>query len=128
TRPLLQGARLTSWELQRAGIEVTLICDNAAASLLRAGKVECVIVGADRIAANGDVANKIGTYGLAVLAREHGVPFYVAAPSTTFDLSLLSGEEIPIEERAAEEVVSGFGKRTAPRGVAVYNPAFDVTP
>jgi methylthioribose-1-phosphate isomerase len=128
TRPLLQGARLTSWELERAGIGVTLLCDNAAASLLGTGKVQCVIVGADRIAANGDVANKIGTYGVALLAREHRVPFYVAAPSTTFDLTLSSGQEIPIEERAPGEVVNGFGRRTAPRGVAVYNPAFDVTP
>ena len=100
TRPLLQGARLTSWELQRAGIDVTVICDNAAASVLQSGRVQCVVVGADRIAANGDVANKVGTYGVAVLAREHGVPFYVAAPSTTFDLSLRSGAEIPIEDGA----------------------------
>ncbi|HVR73924.1 MAG TPA: s-methyl-5-thioribose-1-phosphate isomerase, partial [Planctomycetota bacterium] len=128
TRPLLQGARLTSWELGRAGVHVTLICDSAAASVIGSGRVHCVIVGADRIASNGDVANKIGTYGVAVLAREHGVPFYVAAPTTTFDLKLRSGKEIPIEERAAGEVVEGFGRRTAPRGVEVFNPAFDVTP
>jgi methylthioribose-1-phosphate isomerase len=128
TRPLLQGARLTAWELRRAGIDVTVLCDNAAPSLLRSGRIGCVIVGADRIAANGDVANKIGTYGVAVLARENGVPFYVAAPTSTFDASILRGEDIPIEERAADEVLAGFGKRTAPPGVAAYNPAFDVTP
>jgi methylthioribose-1-phosphate isomerase len=128
TRPLLQGARLTSWELRRGGIDVTLICDGAAASVIASGKVQCVVVGADRIARNGDTANKIGTYGLAVLAREHGVPFYVAAPGTTFDLGIGSGSEIPIEERPADEVARSFGKRTAPEGVAVYNPAFDVTP
>ena len=128
TRPLLQGARLTAWELQQAGVDVTVLCDNAAASLMRSGQVQCVVTGADRIAANGDVANKIGTYGVAVLAREHGIPFYVAAPSTTFDLTLKSGAEIPIEQRAAREVAEGFGRRTVPRGVPVYNPAFDVTP
>jgi methylthioribose-1-phosphate isomerase len=128
TRPLLQGARLTSWELSRAGIDVTLLCDSAAASVLRSKEVDCVVVGADRIARNGDVANKIGTYGVAVAARAHGVPFYVAAPSTTFDLTLRSGAEIPIEERSASEVVEGARGRTAPGGVAVYNPAFDVTP
>lgn len=128
TRPLLQGARLTAWELVQAGIEVTLICDNMAAVVMRQGKVDLVVVGADRIAANGDTANKIGTYGVAVLAREHGVPFYVAAPASTFDLSLPSGEGIPIEERKPEEVTHGFGRQTAPEGVRVYNPAFDVTP
>ena len=128
TRPLLQGARLTAWELRRAGIDVTVLCDNAAPSLLRSGRIGCVIVGADRIAANGDVANKIGTYGVAVLARENGIPFYVAAPTSTFDASIGSGEDIPIEERSADEVLAGFGKRTAPPGVAAYNPAFDVTP
>ena len=128
TRPLLQGARLTTWELKQAGIDVTLICDNAAASVLRSGRVQCVVVGADRIAANGDVANKIGTYGVAVLARENGVPFYVAAPSTTFDVDVLRGEDIPIEERAAEEIVGKPGKRIAPAGITVFNPAFDVTP
>ena len=128
TRPLLQGARLTAWELMQAGIDVTLICDNMAAVVMRQGKVNLVVVGADRIAANGDTANKIGTYGVAILAREHGVPFYVAAPVSTFDLSLPSGEGIPIEERKPEEVTHGFGRQTAPNGVKVYNPAFDVTP
>ncbi len=128
TRPLLQGARLTTWELMQAGIDVTLICDSMAAVVMRQGKVNLVVVGADRIAANGDTANKIGTYGVAVLAREHAVPFYVAAPVSTFDLSLANGEGIPIEERKAEEVTHGFGKQTAPDGVKVYNPAFDVTP
>jgi len=128
TRPLLQGARLTMWELMRAGIDCTLICDNMAAAVMRQGKVDLVLVGADRIAANGDTANKIGTYGVAVLARHHGVPLYVAAPSSTFDLRLESGDEIPIEERGAEEVTHGFGRRTAPAGAKVYCPAFDVTP
>ena len=128
TRPLLQGARLTTWELMHAGIDVTLICDNMAAVVMREGKVHLVVVGADRIAGNGDTANKIGTYSVALLARAHSVPFYVAAPLSTFDLSLSSGDEIPIEERAAEEVTQGFGKRTAPEGVKVYCPAFDVTP
>jgi methylthioribose-1-phosphate isomerase len=128
TRPLLQGARLTAWELQRQGIEVTLICDNMAGSLLRRGAIRAIFVGADRIAANGDTANKIGTYPLAVLARENGVPFYVVAPTSTFDLALDSGDGIPIEERAPEEVTEGFGPRTAPPDVRVYNPAFDVTP
>jgi methylthioribose-1-phosphate isomerase len=128
TRPLLQGARLTSWELARVGIETTLICDSVAPVALRDGRIHAVVVGADRVARNGDTANKIGTYGLAVQAREHGVPFYVAAPSTTFDFDIRSGKEIPIEERAAEEVTQGFGELTAPPGVGVYNPAFDVTP
>lgn len=128
TRPLLQGARLTAWELQQAGIEATLICDNMAAWVMKGGRVDCVIVGADRIVANGDVANKIGTYSLAVLAREHDIPFYVAAPTTTFDLSLDNGNAIPIEERDAAEVTEGFGTRTAPQNVNVFNPAFDVTP
>jgi methylthioribose-1-phosphate isomerase len=128
TRPLLQGARLTTWELMEAGIDVTLICDNMAGVVLREGKVDLVIVGADRIAANGDTANKIGTYSVAVLAREHVVPFYVAAPVSTFDLTLPSGDGIPIEERRAEEITTGFGPRTAPLNVKVYNPAFDVTP
>jgi len=128
TRPLLQGSRLTAWELMQNGIDVTVICDNMAASLMRREQIACVIVGSDRIVANGDVANKIGTYGLAVIAREHGVPFYVAAPTSTLDLNLASGDEIPIEERRPEEVVAGFGSRTAPEGVKVYNPAFDVTP
>ena len=128
TRPLLQGARLTMWELTQAGIHATLICDNMAAVVMREGKVNLVLVGADRIAANGDVANKIGTYGVAVLAKHHGIPFYVAAPSSTFDLSLESGDQIPIEERGADEVTHGFGRRTAPEGCQVYSPAFDVTP
>ncbi len=128
TRPLLQGARLTMWELAQAGIDCTLICDNMAAVVMRQGKVNLVIVGADRIAAGGDVANKIGTYGVAVLARHHGIPFYVAAPSSTFDLSLDSGDAIPIEERGSDEVTHGFGRQTAPDGCQVYSPAFDVTP
>ena len=128
TRPLLQGARLTAFELQQAGIDVTLICDNMAGQVMRQGLVQSVITGADRIAANGDAANKIGTYGLAVLAKHHGVPFYVAAPSSTFDLSIPDGSGIPIEQRAVEEITEGFGKRTAPEDVSTYSPAFDVTP
>ncbi len=128
TRPLLQGARLTAWELQQRGIEVTLICDSMAAQVMREGRVTAVVVGADRIAANGDTANKIGTYGVATLAAAHGIPFYVAAPSSTFDLSIASGAEIPIEQRDAREITHGFGRQTAPEGVKVYNPAFDVTP
>ncbi len=128
TRPLLQGARLTTWELMQAGIDVTLICDNTAAQVMREGKVQLVVTGADRIAANGDAANKIGTYSVAQLAHVHGIPFYVAAPWSTFDLSLESGALIPIELRGAEEVTCGFGCRTAPEGVKVYSPAFDVTP
>ncbi|MSQ94946.1 MAG: S-methyl-5-thioribose-1-phosphate isomerase [Gemmataceae bacterium] len=128
TRPLLQGARLTAWELQQAGIDVTLICDNMAAQVMREGKIQMVIVGADRIAANGDTANKIGTYGVAVLARAHGIPFYVAAPSSTFDLQIKSGAQIPIEQRDPREITEGMGKIIAPEGVRVYNPAFDVTP
>ena len=119
---------MTSWELKEAGIDVTVACDNAAASLMSAGEVHCVVVGADRVAANGDVANKIGTYGLAILAREHGVPFYVAAPISTLDISLASGEEIPIEERDPAEIRACMGKVTAPDDVPVYNPAFDITP
>ncbi len=128
TRPLLQGARLTAWELQQHGIDSTLICDNMAAQVMKEGRVNLVLVGADRIAANGDTANKIGTYGLALLARAHDIPFYVAAPSSTFDLRLATGEAIPIEERDPREVTHGFGRQTAPEGVNVYNPAFDVTP
>jgi len=128
TRPLLQGARLTAWELQQAGIDVTLICDNMAAQVMREGRVNLVIVGADRIAANGDTANKIGTYGVALLARAHGIPFYVAAPYSTFDHSLASGEGIPIEQRDPGEIIHGFGRQTAPTDIKVYNPAFDVTP
>jgi len=128
TRPLLQGARLTAWELGMHGIPVTLICDNMAAQVMREGRIHAVIVGADRIAANGDVANKIGTYGLAVLAKAHNIPFYVAAPSSTFDLNLAHGGLIPIEQRSPEEVTCPFGMAIAPKGVHVYNPAFDVTP
>jgi methylthioribose-1-phosphate isomerase len=128
TRPLLQGARLTAWELAQRGIEATLICDNMAGQVMREGKVQAVIVGADRIAANGDTANKIGTYSVAVLAAAHGIPFYVAAPSTTFDLTIDSGEQIPIEQRSPDEITRGFGRPTAPEGIGVYNPAFDVTP
>ena len=128
TRPLLQGARLTAWELDQSGVEVTLICDSMAAAVMRKEQIDCVIVGADRIAANGDVANKIGTYGLAIAAKEHGIPFYVAAPISTLDMELECGDQIPIEERKAEEVSHGFGVATAPEGVAIYNPAFDVTP
>jgi len=128
TRPLLQGARLTAWELLQRGVQATLICDSMAAQVMREGRVQAVVVGADRIAANGDTANKIGTYGLAVLAHAHEIPFYVAAPSSTFDLKIDSGAQIPIEERSAEEITCGLGRRTAPEGVNVYNPAFDVTP
>jgi methylthioribose-1-phosphate isomerase len=128
TRPLLQGARLTAWELMQAGVDVTLICDNTAAQVMKEGRIQAVLVGADRIAANGDAANKIGTYGVAVLAREHGIPFYVLAPTSTIDMKTPEGSRIVIEERAAEEVTQGFGRRTAPEGVKVYSPAFDVTP
>ncbi|WP_145263557.1 S-methyl-5-thioribose-1-phosphate isomerase [Planctomycetes bacterium Pan216] len=128
TRPLLQGSRLTAWELQQRGVPATLICDNMAATVMRQGRVQAVIVGADRIAANGDTANKIGTYGLAVLAKAHGIPFYVAAPSSTFDFELADGSGIPIEERDSREVTHPLGLAIAPDDVAVYNPAFDVTP
>lgn len=128
TRPLLQGARLTTWELQQRGIPVTLICDSMAAQVMREGKVQAVVTGADRIAANGDAANKIGTYSVALAAAAHNIPFYVAAPESTFDLSLSSGNEIPIEERDPTEITHGFGRQTAPDGIDVYNPAFDVTP
>ncbi|KAA3610877.1 MAG: S-methyl-5-thioribose-1-phosphate isomerase [Planctomycetota bacterium] len=128
TRPLLQGARLTAWELHRAGIPVTVQCDGAAASTLASGRIDAVVVGSDRIAANGDVANKIGTYPLAVLAREHGVPFYVAAPTTTVDMHCPSGGDIPIEQRAAEEVFGYQERLWAAKGVEAWNPAFDVTP
>ncbi len=128
TRPLLQGARLTAWELQQRGVPVTLICDSTAGWVMRQGRVQAVIVGADRIAANGDTANKIGTYSVARLAKAHGIPFYVAAPSSTFDLSLSHGELIPIEERSREEITHGFGRQIAPDGIDVFNPAFDVTP
>jgi methylthioribose-1-phosphate isomerase len=128
TRPLLQGARLTTWELKKAGIAVTLIADAAAGYFMRRGEVNCIIVGADRIAANGDIANKIGTYTLAVLAHENKIPFYVAVPTTTIDPSLASGKEIPIEQRSAEEVTHIQGVRLAPEDIAAANPAFDVTP
>lgn len=128
TRPFLQGARLTAWELQQAGIPLTLITDNMAGHMMQRGAIDCVIVGADRIVANGDVANKIGTYSLAVLARAHNLPFYVAAPSSTVDLTLADGSQIPIEERAAAEVTHIGGQLIAPQGVFAAHPAFDVTP
>ena len=128
TRPFLQGARLTAWELMREGIDTTVITDNMAGSLMRGGQIDVVVVGADRIAANGDVANKIGTYPVAVLAREHGLPFYVAAPTSTIDLSTPDGDHIPIEERSAREVTHYGSARLTPDGVRVRNPAFDITP
>jgi len=128
TRPLLQGARLTTWELMQRNIPVTLICDSVAGQVMKEGKIQAVVTGADRIAGNGDAANKIGTYSVSVLAKEHKIPFYIAAPSSTFDMSLDSGDQIPIEERAADEITHGFGKQTAPDGVKTYSPAFDVTP
>jgi methylthioribose-1-phosphate isomerase len=128
TRPLLQGARLTVWELMRDGIDTTLICDDMAGALMRQGKIDVCLVGADRIAANGDTANKIGTYTVAVLARRHGIPFYVAAPFSTVDLTIASGNDIPIEQRDSAEVISPYGVTFAPAEVTVWNPAFDVTP
>jgi methylthioribose-1-phosphate isomerase len=128
TRPFLQGARLTAWELMKNNVPVTLITDNMAAAIMREKKINCVIVGADRIAANGDVANKIGTYNVAILAKEHDLPFYVAAPLSTIDLACPTGESIPIEEREAEEVTNFYRQRVAPEGIKVRNPAFDVTP
>ncbi len=128
TRPFLQGARLTVWELQRDGIPTTLITDNMAGHFMKSGRIGCVVVGADRIAANGDVANKVGTYSVAVLAKENGVPFFVAAPISTLDLTLATGDQIPIEQRAAAEVTHVFGHQVAPEGTVVENPAFDVTP
>jgi methylthioribose-1-phosphate isomerase len=128
TRPLLQGARLTAWELVQAGIDVTLITDGMAARVLSEGRIDAVFVGSDRIARNGDVCNKIGTYGVALAAAAHGIPFYVVAPLSTFDPSLASGDMIPIEERSGDEITHGFGPSTAPAGVRTYNPAFDVTP
>jgi methylthioribose-1-phosphate isomerase len=119
---------LTAWELLQRNVPTTLICDSTAAQIMKQGRVDAVITGADRIAANGDSANKIGTYGLAVLAHAHGLPFYIAAPTTSFDLTISTGKQIPIEERSADEITDGFGRRTAPPGVVVYNPAFDVTP
>jgi methylthioribose-1-phosphate isomerase len=127
TRPLLQGARLTAWELKQAGIETVVICDNMAGWLMKQGKIGAVITGADRIAANGDVANKIGTYSLSVLAARHKIPFYVAAPSSTFDLNMKDGRAIPIEQRAEDEVTTFAGVRIVPEGVGAYNAAFDVT-
>lgn len=128
TRPLLQGARLTAWELKAAGVDVTLICDNMAGIVMREGRINLVIVGADRIASNGDTANKIGTYSVAVLAEKHNIPFFVAAPTSTIDMTLSDGSMIPIEQRAQEEITRGFGRQTAPDNIKVYNPAFDVTP
>ena len=128
TRPLLQGSRLTAWELSQAGIDVTVICDSVAGHLMSLGRIDLVITGADRIAANGDAANKIGTYSVARLAQDHGIPFYVAAPASTFDLSIPDGSGIPIEQRAARELTNAFGCRTAPEDIKVYSPAFDVTP
>jgi methylthioribose-1-phosphate isomerase len=128
TRPFLQGARLTAWELMKDGIPTTVLCDNMAAALMRKGRIQAVIVGADRIAANGDVANKIGTYGVAILAREHGIPFYVAAPWSTVDLATSNGDLIPSEQRAASEVTHLNGRQMTPDGVGIENPAFDVTP
>jgi methylthioribose-1-phosphate isomerase len=128
TRPFLQGARLTAWELMADNIPTTVICDNMAASLMRAGRIQAVVVGADRIAANGDTANKIGTYNVAILAKEHGIPFYVAAPWSTIDLATATGDSIPIEERPAVEVTHHGGKQLTPNGVGICNPAFDVTP
>ncbi|MGC1463206.1 MAG: S-methyl-5-thioribose-1-phosphate isomerase [Terracidiphilus sp.] len=128
TRPFLQGARLTAWELMADGIPTTVICDNMAASLMKAGKIQAVVVGADRIAANGDTANKIGTYNVAILAKEHGIPFYVAAPWSTIDLATKTGDAIPIEERPQIEVTHHGGKQLTPNGVGICNPAFDVTP
>ena len=127
TRPLLQGARLTTWELLRARIDTTLICDNMAASLMKQGKIDAIFAGADRIATNGDAANKIGTYSLAVLAKYHKIPFYIVSPRSTFDMGIRSGKQIPIEQRSKEEVTSFGGRSTAPRDVKAYNPAFDVT-
>ncbi len=128
TRPFLQGARLTAWELMEDGIDTTVICDNMAASLMRAGKIKAVVVGADRIAANGDFANKIGTYNVAILAKEHGIPFYCAAPWSTIDTATPTGDAIPIEERSPVEVTHHGGKQLTPHGVGICNPAFDVTP
>ncbi|MBN1475741.1 S-methyl-5-thioribose-1-phosphate isomerase [Candidatus Sumerlaeota bacterium] len=128
TRPLLQGARLTAWECLQEGVPCTLICDSMAAVVMRERKVDLALVGSDRIAANGDAANKIGTYMVAVLAKEHGIPFYIVAPLSTVDMSLPSGDRIPIEERGKEEIIQGFGRQTGPSDIEVYNPAFDVTP
>jgi methylthioribose-1-phosphate isomerase len=128
TRPLLQGARLTAWELAASGIDVTVICDNMAAAVMRENRLDGVFVGADRIAANGDAANKIGTYGLSIIAKHHGVPFYVVAPMSTVDMTLTDGSRIPIEQRNGDEIRRGMGRQTVPDAARVYNPAFDVTP
>jgi methylthioribose-1-phosphate isomerase len=128
TRPLNQGSRLTAWELKNHGIDVTVICDNMAGQVMKEGRIQKIFVGADRIAANGDTANKIGTYSVSVLARAHGIPFYVVAPTSTFDLETAHGDAIPIEQRPASEINRGFSEPNAPDGVNVYNPAFDVTP
>ena len=128
TRPLLQGARLTAWELMQRQVPVKLICDSMAGWVMKEQRVQAVIVGADRIAANGDSANKIGTYSLSVLAKAHNIPFYVAAPSSTFDLTIDNGDQIPIEQRASSEITNAFGRQTAPEGCDTYNPAFDVAP
>jgi methylthioribose-1-phosphate isomerase len=128
TRPLLQGSRITAYELKQNGIPVTVICDGMAATVMSQGKIDAVVVGTDRVAANGDVANKIGTHGVAILARHFGIPFVVAAPTSSIDLSLATGRQIPIEVRSAAEVSCGMGRQTAPSDVDVYNPAFDVTP
>jgi methylthioribose-1-phosphate isomerase len=128
TRPLLQGSRITAYELRESGVPVTVICDNMAATVMKQGKVRAVIVGTDRVAANGDVANKIGTLNVAILAKHFGIPFYVAAPTSSIDLTLTSGEQIPIEERDPKEISCGLGRQTAPDAVEFYNPAFDVTP
>jgi methylthioribose-1-phosphate isomerase len=128
TRPLLQGSRLTAWELQQNGVPVTVLCDNMAATLMSQKKIDAVIVGADRIASNGDTANKIGTHGVAILARHFGVPFFVAAPTSTIDFSIATGAQIPIEQRDPREISNGMGKQTAPDGIECFNPAFDVTP
>jgi methylthioribose-1-phosphate isomerase len=127
TRPLLQGGRLTMWELTQAGIDATLICDNMAGALMKQGKIDAVLTGADRIAANGDTANKIGTFSLSILAKEYNIPFYIAAPTSTFDVSIKTGDNIPIEQRAGDEVASFGGVKIAPEGADIYNPAFDVT-
>jgi len=128
TRPLLQGSRLTAWELQKAGIDVTTICDSMAGQVMKEGKINIIIVGSDRVAANGDAANKIGTYPLAILAKYHKIPFYVAIPYSTIDMNLKDGTLIPIEKRDGLEIIEGFGKRTGPKNIKTYNPAFDVTP
>jgi methylthioribose-1-phosphate isomerase len=128
TRPVLQGARLTALELQQAGIDVTLICDSMAGMVMQKGLIQAVIVGTDRVTANGDVVNKIGTYGVAVLAKAHGIPFYVAAPLSSIDLSTATGQEVPIEERDGKEITDGFGSKTAPHEISTFNPAFDMTP